>query len=169
MKLSEINDKANIEQILDKLGVKNYTINSDMSVDVDGSVNIACIGLNQIPVQFGYVSGGFYCFRNELVSLKGAPREVGKYFDCSSNHLTSLKGAPREVGGGFICSRNNLTSLKGAPREVGKSFYCSHNNLTSLNGAPREVGGNFRCSNNNFKVEPDHSFIRIGGKFVWSW
>ena len=43
--------------------------------------------------------------------------------DCAS--LISLKGAPKEVGGYFNCSRcDSLTSLEGAPKEVGGDFYC---------------------------------------------
>ena len=168
MKLNEISDKANIEQILNKLGVKNYTINSDMSVDVNGDVNVSYMKLTKIPVNFGYVGGNFWCNNNNLTSLEGAPREVGGNFECSQNKLTSLRGAPREVGGDFMCYKNNLTSLKGAPREVGEDFWCQRNKLTSLKGAPREVGGNFYCYENNFKSEPDHSFIRIGGEFRWN-
>jgi hypothetical protein len=167
MKLNEISDKANIEQILNKLGVKNYTINPDGSVDVDGEVNITSMGLAQIPVKFGYVSGYVDCSHNNLTSLNGAPREVGGDFWCQRNKLTSLNGAPREVGGNFMCYKNNLTSLKGAPREVGEDFWCQRNKLTSLKGAPREVGGNFWCYGNKFEYEPDHSFIKIGGEFEW--
>jgi hypothetical protein len=167
MKLNEINDRANIEQILNKLGVKNYTINSDQSVDVNGDVSISDRKLTQIPVKFGYVSGTFWCHINNLTSLEGAPREVGGDFYCTDNNLTSLKGAPREVGGDFWCYGNNLTTLEGSPREVGKHFICRGNKLTSLQGAPREVGGSFWCFENEFKAEPDHSFIRIGGEFKW--
>jgi len=29
------------------------------------------------------------------------------------------------------------------------------------------VGEEFNCYRNNFTSEPDHSFINIGGDFVW--
>ncbi len=93
-------------------------------------------------------AGNISCRYSSLVSLKGAPKEVGGYFACYKNALTSLKGAPKEVGGGFDCSYNKLTTLEGAPKEVGGYFACRENALTTLEGAPKEVGSYFYCSGN---------------------
>ena len=95
-----------------------------------------------------HVGGDFYCSYNELTSLAGAPSHVGGHFDCSHNKLTSLEGAPSHVSGNFDCSVNKLTSLEGAPSHVSGNFYCSVNKLTSLEGAPSHVGGDFYCSYN---------------------
>jgi hypothetical protein len=85
--------KEEIERILNKYKIANYTINGDMSVDVDGDVNLYLMGLISLPVKFGKVSGAFKCYGNNLTSLRGAPREVGGYFDCRfNNDLTSLDG-----------------------------------------------------------------------------
>jgi hypothetical protein len=119
--------KEEVESILNKYKITNYTINDDLTVDVDGGVDLYGKSLTVIPVQFG---------------------KVTKYFDCSGNQLASLQGAPREVSGGFWCHANKLISLQGAPREVGGSFKCSENQLTSLKGSPREVGRDFWCFNN---------------------
>ena len=140
--------KEEVEEILEAYYIKNYTINDDLTVDVDGNVELSKKRLKALPVKFGNVSANFYCEYNQLTSLEGAPREVGEAFWCANNQLTSLKGAPREVGGSFDCSDNQLTSLIGAPREVGLDFYCRNNNLTTLKGAPREVGRRFICRNN---------------------
>jgi hypothetical protein len=94
------------------------------AVDVSGSVYLDDKGLTRLPFQFG---------------------KIGKNFYCSRNQLTSLEGAPKEVGGSFGCTGNRLTSLDGCPEKVGGDLWCSHNRLTSLNGAPKEVGGNFGC------------------------
>ena len=99
-------------------------------------------------INFGKVTGNFYCFELGITSLKGAPQEVGGDFYCSGNYFTSLKGAPQEVGGNFYCPWNRLTSLKGAPQKVSGNFSCHNNKLTSLEGAPQEVGGSFNCSSN---------------------
>ena len=88
--------------------------------------------------------------------------------DISYKNLTSIPIQFGYVGGYFDCGNNNLTTLQGGPREVGGDFYCGYNNLTTLQGSPREVGGDFDCINNNFKTEPDHSFIDIGKRFVYS-
>jgi hypothetical protein len=127
-----------IDQICRKYGIRDYTLNGDGSIDVDGDVDLSYQGLSELPLKFGIVSGNFYCYGNQLTSLRGAPREVRGDFYCNNNKLTSLRGAPREVGGHFSCSDNQLTSLEGAPGEVGVNFYCHNNQLTSLEGAPGE-------------------------------
>ena len=51
--------------------------------------------------------------------------EVRGLFEIADNTLITLEGAPRKVGGFFNCEDNvNLTSLEGAPKEVGGDFYC---------------------------------------------
>lgn len=144
--------KREVENILKRRRFQNYTINDDLTVDVDGDVNLVKKNLHFLPVKFGKVSGNFYCHDNLLNSLVGSPREVGGNFFCSNNSMLSLKGAPREVGGDFSCSFNHFATLEGAPREVGGDFYCQGNSLLiSLKGSPREVGGSFLCKNTGLK------------------
>ena len=119
------------EEFLNQYVKGSWRINSEGLVDVEGDFNCSSkkiVSLNGI--RFGAVSGNFYCYRNQLTSLEGAPREVGGNFDCSENHLTSLKGAPQEVVGNFNCSVNQLISLEGAPREVGGNYYFSENPIS---------------------------------------
>ena len=99
-------------------------------------------------INFGKVTGDFSCFDLGLISLEGAPQEVGGNFDCSYNQLTSLEGAPKKVGGDFRCYYNHLISLEGAPQIIGGGFSCSNNKLTSLEGAPQTVGRDFSCFSN---------------------
>ena len=106
--------------------LNNITLKNFVSEDKDGFI-----------IDFGEITGGFYC---------------------SYLNLKSLKGAPQKVGGNFWCFNNQLTSLKGSPQEVGKNFNCSHNHLTSLEGAPQKIGGDFKCFN-NFDL---HSLDGIG-------
>ena len=115
-------------------------------------------------INFGKVTVDFSCSDLGLISLEGAPQEVGGDFDCSYNQLTSLKGAPTEVDGSFNCYENQLTSLEGAPIEVGKHFICSNNKLTSLEGAPIEVGKHFICSNNKL-TSLEGAPQKVGGDF----
>ena len=164
------------EAWLNAMHIKNYTINSDGTVDVKGNVNIQRKGLTSIPVQFGNVNGHFLCNYNKLSNLKGCPKKIKGSFECSFNELTSLEGCPKEINGDFVCNsnkltsltggpktvggdfacfRNNLTSLKGAPEIVKRHFYCSFNNLTSLKGGPETVGGDFWCSDNVIKFTED--------------
>ena len=147
------NEKENykekeINRIKSKLKLNPQTNRYDYDGDLNWNtlINFILEDKDGFIINFGKVTGDFDCSWNQLISLKGAPQEVGGNFICYSNRLTSLKGAPQIVGGGFYCSNTQLTSLEGAPQEVGEDFYCYSNRLTSLEGAPREVGGNFDCS-----------------------
>jgi len=128
--------KQEIDSICIKYGIRNYTINPDESIDVDGNVDLSSRKLEKIPLKFRNVRGSFYCSNNQLTSLEGCPQSVGGDFLCSGNQLTSLEGCPQSVGGNFSCSDNKLTSLKGCPQSVGGGFYCYSNKLTDFNGFP---------------------------------
>jgi len=106
--LLETQNPNNIDlNLLKKCVDGTYTINDDGSIDVNGDVNLNNKKLAKIPFKFRNVSGGFYCHRNRLTSLEGAPNTVGGNFCyCSNNHLTSLDGAPNFVGGNFYCYDN---------------------------------------------------------------
>ena len=136
------------KSICDKYKIKDWTLNSEGLVDVNGSVELDNIKLTRLPLRFGRVSGNFWCHNNQLTTLEGAPQWVGGDFDCTWNELTILKWAPQKVGGDFMCSRNYLTTLDGAPKEVRGDFSCSSNRLTSLKGAPNLIGGSFYCNRN---------------------
>jgi hypothetical protein len=146
--LKYFESNSDIDVICKKYGIKNYHINEDGTVDVDGDVDLFGDGLTKLPLKFGYVSGNFDCETNKLITLEGAPKEVGGYFDCHSNKLTSLEDAPKKVDGSFHCYNNRLTTLRGGPEKVGGSFTCDYNQLTSLVGSPKEVYGSFDCSHN---------------------
>ena len=109
-----------IEEWLKEYNIKNYTINDDLTIDVDGFVFLNKENLKEFPdyIQFGVVKSYFSCYRNQLTSLRGCPREVHEYFDCSYNNLTSLEGAPREVRGLFDCSKNNIQFTEEDVRKV---------------------------------------------------
>ena len=138
------------EDIFSKLKLNPQTNRYACDGDLDSSDLKLFVSENKdgFTINFGKVTGHFDCSELALVSLKGAPTEVGGYFSCHNNRLTSLKGAPQTVGKGFYCSDNKLISLEGAPHIVGGDFYCYNNQLTSLEGAPQEVGGGFNCSKN---------------------
>ena len=102
-----------IHDICEELFIKEYTINTDGSIDVDGNVYISNLDLSKLPLKFNIVHGSF---------------------DCSYNNLTTLDGSPKVVGGFFSVSYNKLTSLEGSPKEVGIKLYCTGNPLTTLNG-----------------------------------
>ena len=124
-----VGKRAMIAAWLKRMGIERYTVNDDLTVDVDGGVWLASKGLAEFPsyVRFGSVSRDFYCHNNPLTSLVGCPERVGGSFHCSDSHLTSLAGCPETVEGSFSCSHNELSSLDGCPKWVGSNFYCGHN------------------------------------------
>jgi hypothetical protein len=159
---------SQIDQICKEYGIKNYTINPDESVDVDGDVNLSYKKLDKLPVRFGKVTGYFDCHYNQLTTLEGCPQTVGGNFYCYNNQLTSLEGSPNTVVGNFWCGNNQLTTLEGCPTEVGGNFRCGNNQLTSLEGCPTEVGGNFWYHNNQLTTLEGLTDIFIGGKLFYS-
>ena len=165
------NEKENykekeINRIKSKLKLNPQTNRYDYDGDLNWNtlINFILEDKDGFIINFGKVTGDFDCSWNQLISLKGAPQEVGGNFICYSNRLTSLKGAPQIVGGGFYCSNTQLTSLEGAPQQVGENFYCQSNQLTSLKGAPQEVGGNFDCANNQL-TSLEGAPQTVGGSF----
>jgi hypothetical protein len=101
LKLFENFDQTEIDKICKKYKIKNYTINPDGSIDVDGNVDLDNQNIAELPLKFNKVSGYFDCSVNILTSLIGCPNYVGGYFDCGHNKLTSLDGGPKEAGNYF--------------------------------------------------------------------
>jgi len=142
-----LKNKDEIKKWLDDVGAYNYTIHDNGVVDVNGDVWLNKRQLREIPVQFGNVSGDFYCGYNNLITLIGSPHVVGRGFYCHFNELKSLEGCPQKINRRLNCNNNKLTSLVGAPDHM-KDLDCSYNELTSLAGCPKNVSREFVCWNN---------------------
>lgn len=112
-------NRSEIQTWLDEMGIKKYTINPDLSVDVDGDVYINHMDLTSIPFQFGKVGGDFWCSNNNLTSLENCPKYVGVRFWCDNNQLTSLEHCPDYVGSDFWCYDNNITYIDHLPKYMG--------------------------------------------------
>ena len=100
--------REEVIEVCERYRIKNYTINDDLSIDVDGDVNLSYGNLEYLPLKFNYVSGNFYCNNNALESLEGSPQTVGGGFQCSQNELKTLEGCPQTVNGNFLCFGNEL-------------------------------------------------------------
>ncbi len=118
-----------IKNFCERYYITNYTINDDLSIDVDDNVDIGydisrdIIVLDEIPIKFNKVSGYFNCSNNRLTSLENCPKYVGKMFRCDENNLTSLEHSPEFIGGDFDCYWNPLESLDGLKIPY-NDFYC---------------------------------------------
>ena len=110
MSWSGIKKHTNIENIkswCDKMGIRNYTINSQGEIDVDGNVDLNDTDLEELPYKFGTINGWFTLSNNKkLKSLKNCPYHI------SNEHMFDIDG----------CS--NLDSLEGFPKIVDGTVYC---------------------------------------------
>lgn len=88
-----------------------YTINDDLTIDVDGDVYLDNEGFTKLPVRFRNVSGDF---------------------DCSSNSLTDFEGCPITVGGAFNGKDNNVNTLKFFPNEIAETIDLSDNKICNI-------------------------------------
>jgi len=132
LKLFESFDESEIHKICKKYKIKNYTINSDGSIDVDVAVNLYNEkGLTKLPVKFNKVSGNFWCSSSNLISLEGSPTEVNGNFLCTNNELTSFQYSPKIIRGDFYCSKNNIKTFEYFPNHVG-GLDCRHNPIYEI-------------------------------------
>jgi hypothetical protein len=125
MSNEEIERKCRIYEI------ENYTINNGV-VDVEGYVNFEYLGLHELPLKFGSVSGNFDCTGNKLTSLEGCPDYIGGNFFCGSNDLTSLEYCPSVVKGNIDCCANSIENLDHFPSEVGGWIRLERNPIGSI-------------------------------------
>ena len=105
--------KEEIHRICKEYGIKNYTINPDGSIDVDGNVELGVYKLDKIPLKFNNVSGYFNISYNNITSLEGCPKYIGETFYCNYNKLTSLEYFPNKIKHEILLKGNPLESLEG--------------------------------------------------------
>ena len=160
--------KEDVVEILEKMQInRGYTINEDLTVDVNGNVLLRIKGrkLSVIPVKFGKVLGGFDASYNALTSLENAPHTVLGSLNLHNNRLTSLKGCPQKIGGNLVVTTNKLVSLEGAPPHIEGGFSCSGNELTSLKGAPKKIEGTFIATYNSL-TSLENGPTEVGGNYM---
>jgi hypothetical protein len=95
MKILNIFRNIRIRYLCRKYFIRNYHINEDGSVDVNGSVVLDHINLKKIPITFNRVLGDFWCQGNELTSFENFPKVIGGRLKASRNKINSLVGFPK--------------------------------------------------------------------------
>ena len=128
--------REEVIEVCNRYRINNYTINDDLSIDVEGHVNLAYKNLEYLPLRFNYVSGDFSCYDNKLKTLEGCPQTVSGSFDCYRNKLITLEGSPSVVNGNLICYDNKLETLEGSPKTINGNFLCFVNKLKDLEYFP---------------------------------
>ena len=89
--------KQEIKSWLYKYNITNYTINKDLSVDVNDNVVLSNKNLTKISIKFNKVSGNFFCSYNNLTSLEGCPTTVNGNFYCHNNNLTNINDLDSKI------------------------------------------------------------------------
>jgi hypothetical protein len=68
--------KNEIKSWLNQYKIESYFINDNLTVNVNGSINLSYLKLIKIPIKFNRVNGNFFCAYNELTSLEFFPSEI---------------------------------------------------------------------------------------------
>jgi len=136
--------KAKITKWLTHVGVENFTINPDLTVDVDGDVYFGTHRWTEFPVKFGVIKGNFICAVGHLESCVNFPDEVEGECDITGQQLKSLKGFPSKVGtgvhgGGVDISFTPLTSMDGISEEINGDLVMTDTRISSLEGIADKI------------------------------
>jgi hypothetical protein len=110
--------KNKIEKWLKEMNINNYTLNKDLSIDVNGEVNLESKFKGNLPeyISFRKITNGFFaCSNTHMTSLRGCPEKIDKgstsyhgNFQCSNNNIKSLEYAPKYVSGFFKMEGNSV-------------------------------------------------------------
>jgi hypothetical protein len=136
---------SKIKEWLEKYNIKNYTINNDLTIDVNSRVYINDT-IKKLP---------------EYIKFNKCEND----FDITSGIFETLQGFPKIINGNFYCGRNKLKTLEGGPIYVGRVYACHDNKLTSLKGVAEIIDGDFECSSQIIKWNPKYLPKKVGGEF----
>lgn len=108
MKREQYRILKSINYWLQEHKIKNYGINSNLTVDVNGDVNLSFRNITELPsyIEFNEIKGSFDISENKMVTLRGCPRTVHSNFFCYNNQLSTLDHFPEYVGGKLFCHGN---------------------------------------------------------------
>ena len=127
------------------------------------AINVEKTGIDDLTGSPEIVRGRFFCYENNLTSLKNSPREIYGNTHLNNNKLTSLQGNLETVVGNLNISNNPLKTFKGNLRKVTgtlfvvglSEFYSLKEIENALMEADITVGEDIRTSFGTFKQELD--------------
>ena len=99
-----------IEMWLQTWNIKNYTINKDLTIDVNDTVNMVYQQIEKLPyyIQFGIIKGSFFCNNCGLITFKGMPHTIKGILGCAGNKIKTLKYMPKEIERSLFIDRNPI-------------------------------------------------------------
>ena len=122
----QLNTKEQISFWCKEHQIEYFTINDNLTVDVDGNVILYMCKMDILPIQFGYVSGDFILGENNLKTLKGVPYSVGGDFICGGNDIRDLDYFPKDITLRIILLNNKLTSYTSPLEHANNIIWLSH-------------------------------------------
>jgi len=173
--------KEQIKDWLDKHNIEDYTINKDLTVDVDGHVKLERI--EYLPFKFGRVEGSFSIKHSNITSLKNSPDYVGIDFEIVGNTIKSLEHSPKVVkvryrlylnkteienligithgATSYVLESSKIKSLQGLPNKIG-DLHLRDNQIRNLDFSPKEIQGLFDISNNKIdSLKNGPTYVRL--------
>lgn len=152
-----------IDAWLNHQEIRNYTINKDNSVDVNGDVHFSNLRYKKLPIVFNKIDGDVSINGGLLETLDGLPSKLSGELSLSELTLKSWSGCPTSVhtlsvhdckipsdlpqfqsiaGSVHFHEIKGMTSLKGLPEVIGglSLQYCQ---ISSIEGVPKQINGAF--------------------------
>lgn len=124
-------NKFRILRICKKYNIRNYIINKNNTIDVNGDVSLIGFRLSKLPLKFNNIYGSFDCSYNYLTSLKGCPKYVKGSFYCHNNYIYTLHYIPEKIDGDLSCTNNRLTKIEYSSN-INGNIYAYNNKLESI-------------------------------------
>lgn len=153
--MDKLNNKFDIQNWLNNVHVKNYTIHDDLSVTLEETLDLSNKNLSFIPIDFKEIKGkNVNLSKNYLVRLPLLPKELDN-LNVSENRLEDLMGCPEIIHFYFNCESNNLLSLKGGPKTVGRQYFAQDNMIQNYQSSPEYVGMQLFIDLDDFPVLKD--------------
>ncbi len=135
----DFNKQKEIQFICEHYGIENYTINENLTVDINGDFIFNHI-VTKLPIKLNKVSGNIYINNCGLTTLEGLPEYIND-IELTGNRLTNLIGFPKHCNGNIDLSNNQLTSLEGIPKGINGNLTLYKNKLTNTDYFPDVVEG----------------------------
>jgi hypothetical protein len=105
--------------------IENFTINNDLTVDVNDNVILYQVPMKELPIQFGYVKGDFILGENGLLSLNGVPHTVDGDFICGGNEIQSLDCFPKNIKARIVLLNNDIKSYTSPLEHANNIIWCT--------------------------------------------
>jgi len=142
-----------IKSWLEKMGVIKYTINDDLTIDTRWDVDLNDKNIRELPeyIQFNNITlGSFSINDNDLVTLRGCPKNITYGFWAEYNAITNLDFLPEKIGTSYhIYGCDNITEkqIKIAQRKYKNKIISNYNPMDESVQLKLNESPDFICKN----------------------